>query len=255
MDLQDCFDVVATQGAFLIPRARTPVFQQTCDDSFVARLERELHAVFTEQICRMKMYHGAADEWRMGHTPPEIREQRAAELKAQEEFEGQTSDTGSDNTEFGVTDTEVSPRNPVIADKTRRARKHRKSRQIEWLPSPPPSADSSLDISCTRKRRRTSEGDDEDAERFAGENSYSNEEVFPARKTALHNTSQQKNWKRRRVLEAGDREMVNVGRLGEDWASTARAAAAPSSHVWKGRLRPRPKLPSTTTISLNNAKT
>ncbi|KAF1977113.1 hypothetical protein BU23DRAFT_596608 [Bimuria novae-zelandiae CBS 107.79] len=175
--------------------------------------------------CRLKCITvlPTSGEW---DTPLEIREQRAAELKAQGEFEGQTYDTGSDDTKIGATDTEVSLRNPVTApDQTWRARKRQKSCHIGWLPSPPPSADSSLDISCTRKRRRTSEGENKDAERFAGENVSSKEGAFPARETAFHNASQQKNWKRRRVLEAGDTEVINVGRSSSqnesDWIELA----------------------------------
>jgi hypothetical protein len=86
--LQDWLDIVATQGAYLVPRAGTPVSQEAYDDQFAAVLNQHLDAVIIEQKYRREMYHGVADEWPMGHTPPEVKEKRKAELKAQEELEG-----------------------------------------------------------------------------------------------------------------------------------------------------------------------
>jgi len=47
-NLQDCFDIVATQGAYLVPCAGTPVSQEAYDDQFAAALKQHLDAVITE---------------------------------------------------------------------------------------------------------------------------------------------------------------------------------------------------------------
>ena len=95
--MQDCLDIVATQGAYLIPRAGTPVSQEAYNDQFAAALKQHLNTVITEQICRSVMYHSAANKWPMGHTPPEVKEKRKAKLKAQEELKGATSNDSSNN--------------------------------------------------------------------------------------------------------------------------------------------------------------
>lgn len=94
--LQDFLDIVATQGAYLVPREGTPVPREANDVQFATALNQRLERVVTEQIWRCRIYHDAADEWPIGHTPPEVKEERIAKLKAYAESEGATSD-GSDN--------------------------------------------------------------------------------------------------------------------------------------------------------------
>ncbi|KAK6067270.1 hypothetical protein SCUP515_10242 [Seiridium cupressi] len=125
-NLQDYLDIVATQGAYLVPRAGTPVCPEAYNDQLVAALKQHLNAVITEQICRRVMYHGAADEWPIGRTPPKVTKRRKAELKA--------------------------PLRPP---------------QVDWLPTPPLSAESPLAIPYRRKWRRIPEEDDEEKERRA----------------------------------------------------------------------------------------
>ncbi|KAM7183110.1 hypothetical protein V8F20_012740 [Naviculisporaceae sp. PSN 640] len=157
----DCLDIVATQGVYLVPRADPPVFQEAYNAQFAATLKQQLDAVITEQICRHVMYHGAADEWPMGHTPPEMKEKRKVELKALEELEGATSGDGSDNDGDGDgkdktgnnIDAIVGVENPAASDRARRARR---LRQANWLQTLPLFAESPLATLCGRKRRRIS---------------------------------------------------------------------------------------------------
>ncbi|KAI3338905.1 hypothetical protein F4824DRAFT_498756 [Ustulina deusta] len=241
----DSLDIVATQGAYLVPRAGTPVFQEAYDDKFPAALELHLGAVVTEQICRTAMYHGAADEWPMGHTPTEIKEKRKAELKAQEELEGATSDDESDNDDGkhkggnGI-DGAVGRGNTVAApDQPRRPRRPQRPHQAEWLPTPPISAESPLSTPHRRKRRRVSEEDDEEKERPAKKHVSSAKEVSAAAGDAVPNTPQQKSRKQRRTVDVGDGEEVEKERPSKVRVTTAR----PSS-IWVQRLRPRPIPPA-----------
>ena len=53
--------------------------------------------VITKQIYRSVIYYSAADKQPIGHTLLEVKEKYKAELKAQEEFEGATSNSSSNN--------------------------------------------------------------------------------------------------------------------------------------------------------------
>ncbi|KAF2872951.1 hypothetical protein BDV95DRAFT_627773 [Massariosphaeria phaeospora] len=79
IEQSDGLDIVTTQDAYLVPRAGTPVSQKAYDDQFAAALKMHLDAVITEHTCRLVMYHGAADEWPIGRTPPEVKDKRKAE--------------------------------------------------------------------------------------------------------------------------------------------------------------------------------
>jgi hypothetical protein len=180
--LQDFLDIVATQGAYLVPRAGIPVFQKAYDDQFVAALELHLDAVSTVQICRRVMYHGAADDWPIGRTPPEVKEKRKAELKALEELGGATSDDGSDNDnddgkDKGGNDIDatVDPGETVAAPD--RPPRLPTPRRAGWLPTPLLSAESPLTTPHRRKWRRISEEDDEEKERPAKKHVSSAKEV------------------------------------------------------------------------------
>ncbi|KAJ9129931.1 hypothetical protein NKR23_g12411 [Pleurostoma richardsiae] len=206
--LIDFLDIVTTQGAYLVPRADTPVFQEPYDGRFAAALEQHLDAVSTQQICRRVKYCDAADEWPIGRTPPEVKEKRKAELKTLGELEGATSDDGSDNDDDDKDkggndiDVRVGPGNPVAPDRPRRPRR---LPQADWLPTPPLSAESPLATPHRRKRRRISE-EDEEKERSAKKHVSFAQEVSAAAKDAMPNTVQQKGRKRRRTLDVGDEE-------------------------------------------------
>ncbi|MCJ1251338.1 hypothetical protein MMC30_008570 [Trapelia coarctata] len=240
-NLQDFLDIVAIQGAYLVPRADTPVFQEAYDDQFAAALELHLDAVSTQQICRRVKYHGAADEWPIGRTPPEVKDKRKAELKALDELEGATSDDGSDNDDDKGNDIDarVDPGKTVVAPDRPRPRR---PRQAGWLPTPPLSAESPLITPHRRKRRRTSEEDDEEKERPAKKHvssakEVSAEEVSATAEDAVPNTLQQKGRKRQRALDVGDEEEGDKERPTKVRITTT---TRPSS-IWLQRLRPRPR--------------
>ena len=98
---QDRLDIVATQGAYLVPRSHTPVFEEAYDETFAAALDEASDTLNMIQQIRRAKYHEAADEWPIGFTPPEVKERRLAELRAIEEMEDVTSDEGSDRDEGG----------------------------------------------------------------------------------------------------------------------------------------------------------
>ena len=95
------------------------------------------------------MYRQAADEWPIGHTPPEVKEQYKAEMKALEEQEEITSDDSANSDQNG----RVAPGKGVLASNS-----PRRSSQIHGLPTPPISADSPLIITANKCRRRASDG-------------------------------------------------------------------------------------------------
>ncbi|KAF7872432.1 hypothetical protein EAF04_003353 [Stromatinia cepivora] len=241
----DYCDIVATQGAYLVPPVDTPVFQEAYDDQFAAALQMHLDALITVQLCRTAMYHGAADEWPIGYTPTELKEKRKAELKAWDEIAGVTSDDESDNDNGkhkgsnGIDGT-VGRGNTVSApDRPRRPRRPQRPRQAEWLPTPSMSSESPLTTPHKRKRRMVSEEDDEEKERPAKKHVSSAKEVSAGAGDAVLNTPQQKSRKRRRNVDMGDREEVAKERPSKVRVTTAR----PSS-IWMQRLRPRPIPPT-----------
>lgn len=85
----------------------------------------------------------------MSHTPPEVKERRAAELRALEEVEGATSDEVSDSDRDG--DAADGKAAPDQASRTRPP-------ETRWLPTPPLSAHSSILTPHGKKRRRPSIG-------------------------------------------------------------------------------------------------
>lgn len=109
--LQNCLDIIATQGACLVSRANTSVFQKTHDENFAVTLTRKLNALDVEQIVRKVIYRQTAEEWPIGHTPPEIKEQYDAEMKARIEQAdiNLIDDSNSDN------DVKVGSKKDVLA--------------------------------------------------------------------------------------------------------------------------------------------
>ncbi|KAL8764103.1 MAG: hypothetical protein Q9184_000245 [Pyrenodesmia sp. 2 TL-2023] len=157
-------DIFATQGIYLVPRAGTPVFEKIHDEDFAAHLSQKLRALVTEQICRRTIYGEAADESPMGHTPPELKQRRKAELKALEEREGASdgSDNSNDNNSDEATG-RVAPGQDVAISSPL---------QPHWLPTPPLSADGHVLAENRVKRRRVpreDEAGDEEKERSTKE--------------------------------------------------------------------------------------
>lgn len=87
-DVEDPLDVEATLGGCLVPRPNTPIWEELYHENFAARLNRAFERYDFRQSIRRRMYHEAADEWPMGHTPPEVLKRRRAELKARKKNVG-----------------------------------------------------------------------------------------------------------------------------------------------------------------------
>ncbi|KAI0548074.1 hypothetical protein F4679DRAFT_585832 [Xylaria curta] len=198
-------DVVATQGAYLITHPGTPVFRVAHDDQFVAELTKLLGWAIRGQRIRRSKYHEAADEYRRGYTPPEVREKHEAEFKLLLKIQGFSSDYSSDNDSDGYEadedkggsdiNAQVGP-GKLVATPDRPKRLPGPS-QAHCLPSPPSSAESSLATTHKRKRRMSSDEEEENE--------------HPAKKqigfVQKPSTAQQlKGRKRRRSLDVSDEE-------------------------------------------------
>lgn len=105
-----------------------------------------LDALVVGQTCRSVIYHGAADEWSIGHTPTELKEKRKAELKALEELEDATTSDESD---------EDNSKHNASSDRPLRPRR---------LPIPPMSTASPPSTPHRSKRRWVPEEDEEEKE-------------------------------------------------------------------------------------------
>lgn len=107
------------------------------------------------------MYREAADEWPIGHTPPEVKERRLAELRALDEMEGATSDEGSDRDDGDDATADGKAR----ADKARPATgpvSRTQPQEAQGLLTPPLSAHSPMPTLRGKKRRRGEEKDEEE---------------------------------------------------------------------------------------------
>ena len=110
------------------------------------------------------MYYGVADEQSIGYIPLEVKKKYKAELKAQEELKGATSDDSSDNNDDDKDkggndiDARVDLRKLVaVLDQPQRLQR---PRQADWLLTPP--LESPLAILYRRKQRRISRKDKEE---------------------------------------------------------------------------------------------
>lgn len=207
-----------------------------------------LDGLITGQIGRNAKYHGAADEWPMGHTPTELKEKLEAELKAWDEIAGVTSDDESDNDDskhrggngigntVGRGETVAAPDRP---QRPRRPQRSQRSQQVEGLLTPSLSAESPPSPPQRRKRRMVSEEDDTEKEYPAKKQVSSAKEVSADTEDAVLNTPQQKSRKRRRNIDMDDGEEVAKER-----PSKARVTTARPSRIWMQRLRPRPITPA-----------
>ncbi|CAJ2508608.1 Uu.00g136340.m01.CDS01 [Anthostomella pinea] len=205
-DLIDLFDIVANQGAYLVPRVHTPVFQKAYNAQFPAELEMHLDALCIVRNCRCASYNDADDEWPIGRTPPEVKGKREAELKAWDEIAGITSDeSGDDDKDTGSTDIDarLDSEKAVTAPAP-------SPHQAAWLATPPLSAESSLTTPHRPKQLERSEKDAGEEDRPTKKHVSSAEKVTAQEVSAtaediIPHTAQHKGRKRRRDLDGDDR--------------------------------------------------
>lgn len=99
--MQDFLDIVASEGACLILPPSTPIHQEQDVEDFAIALTSRLNSLLYGQEIRRRKYRDAADQWPPGHTPPELVERHAAELKALIAFMEAPSPPGcSDDEQF-----------------------------------------------------------------------------------------------------------------------------------------------------------
>lgn len=155
------------------------------------------------------MYGGAADDWPIGRTPPEVQEKRKAQLMALEEFED-NSNVNDSNIASRVDSGETVPGRPP---------------QTGWLPTP---LESPPTTSHSGKRRRISEGNKQETHtaktHVSTGKEIATEEVSAIAECGAHSAFQRKGRKRRRALNRVDEEEGRTTRPG---------------NIWLQRLRPR----------------
>ncbi len=183
----------------LVPRPNTPVFENPQPIHFAIALEQELGGLITAQNCRRRMYRDAADEWPIGRTPPEVKEKRKAEVKALVELWDITSDDGS---------------------------------EADGLPTPPGSAERSVDISHTSKRRRITGAADDGETKFSARTRVRSTQKPSLAEEAVLSPPQVNVRKRRRVLDVDDED--DNGQPAKIQATVPR-----SPSIWQSRLRTR----------------
>jgi hypothetical protein len=172
--MQEHLDVVATQGAYLVPPPRTPVWQKAHDDEFVSELTMRLYSVIQIiQGIRRRQYFEAADEWPINHTPPEVKAEYEARLAAYDEkwnrTPGGTTSEESDDDD-NDTNARVGTKKAVPAlGMSPTSLKPQKLRAAGQPVTPPLSADDSPNASYQNRPRRTSKDHDEANERPAKE--------------------------------------------------------------------------------------
>ncbi|KAG6034677.1 hypothetical protein E4U41_006462 [Claviceps citrina] len=256
--LMDPFDIVATQGAYLVPRrAGTPVFRDDYLEELTTKLHKSLELLLWAQDIRRSRYHEDADEWPMGHTPPWLVERREAELAEWEKRcemldleEFGVSDDGSDkDDEKKPGDSHTDPgADAVEASATpRQSKRQTRSHEAVWLPTPLPS-DEKTPTAPHGKERRGVEGEaDKGEERLAKKHVNPPEAVLAEEASgtveeAMPKTCLRRGRKRQRVLDAGDEEKVSEERPTKarvtTTTTTTTTTTCPSS-IWLRRLRPR----------------
>lgn len=175
------------------------------------------------QAVRRVKYGKDADEWPMGHTPPEMKERRRAVVRAAEEAWDATSDEASDNDEEGdaVVDgragAEKGQAAPVLASRPQ-------SPEAGWLPTPPLSAQSSIPTPHGKKRRQISTGVVEEEEERPGTTHVTSAARVDSPEEVIANGPQEKSRKRRRADGVDDK-----GEEGRERPIKARKTATPTS--------------------------
>ena len=200
--MQNCLDIVATQGVYLVPRPRTPVFEAAYNREFAATLSQILHGTVLGHRARRIKYRELADEWPIGRTPPEVKRKYEDEIKAREELEVATSDDSSHGDDGDGDDGRVDPKKGVSAPDPPCRLRH-----ALWLPTPPQSVHDTLLEPCGRKRRRNFGADEEDEEEKDRPTkihiSSTTISVAFAAENALSNGLPEKSRKRRRTRDEG----------------------------------------------------
>ncbi|RKU46302.1 hypothetical protein DL546_007805 [Coniochaeta pulveracea] len=243
----DWFDVVGTQGAYLVPRAGTPVFQEAYDAEFVVLLKRHLNSLLLGQECRHVIYHGAADEWPMGHTPSELKEKRDAELKAWDEIAGVTSDDDSDEDKDDEykekcrndIDTGVSLGRSTATPE--RPPRPRSPCQEDLPPTPPLSAGSPLPTPQRAERRRVFKENEEEKQPAAKKHVSLAQQVSATAGDALPSVARQKGRKRGRNIDKADEEFEDRD---QERPKRVRVTTTRPSSTRLQSLRPRPRRPA-----------
>lgn len=180
------------------------MFEKAYDENFAVTLTRKLYAIAVEHIVRRAMYRQAADEWPTGHTPPEVKEQYEAEMKAREEQEEITSDDSGSSDHDG----RVGSGKGVLASNP-----PRRPPKTHGLPTPPISADSPLSITAEKCRRRVSDGRDNEQRERRTKTHVTFTKTIDSAENALPNESRGRSRKRRRNQDVEDAEEANEERL------------------------------------------
>lgn len=127
-------DTVETQGRYLLPRPRTPVYTGPADPNFAKMLHISLNSLLLVQKWRRDRYGAQdAEEWPISHTPGEVKEvYREKQKRRQEALEALTY-SESDETP----DSEIfwKPESPTDRDVQLRGN----SGRTPGIPSTPPS--------------------------------------------------------------------------------------------------------------------
>ncbi|KAI1759692.1 hypothetical protein GGR53DRAFT_130545 [Hypoxylon sp. FL1150] len=137
-------DIVATQGAYLIPCTNTPVWHKPFYNAeFAALLDQKLRLLQLDLTMRRSRYGEAAEEWLPGYTPPKLKEEYLALVKALEEpfYIDGSDDDDNDRDNTGKMSTIQKP--------------NETSSQADL--EPPRPAESLLTIIRRRKRKYTTE--------------------------------------------------------------------------------------------------
>ncbi|KAI3316750.1 hypothetical protein HD806DRAFT_420520 [Xylariaceae sp. AK1471] len=213
-------DIVATHGKYLIPPMRTPVFEKSYDEEFAAELAQRLDALTIRQLVRRAKYHEAADEWPIGHTPPEVKERRRAELRVLEELERALSDEDSDSDEVSLEKGQAAPGRAS----------HTRLQETRWLPTPPLSTHSPIPTSYERKRRHVSTDEVEERPRKTRITSTASVDFLEDTPNMLRGSSRKRRWADDANNERdgdGDRQRYTKARKAAALASSQRRTHQP----------------------------
>lgn len=138
------------------------MWEENPNSKFAAKLYSELRALIVVQNVRRVMYREHADEWPIGHTPPELKAKREAEVKVLIEREGATSDDSSESDNDNDAGGRRGGRKKAVEAA---ADQPNPPPQTDLFPTPPLSTDGPPSAPPRGKRRRISGAGEEDDER------------------------------------------------------------------------------------------
>ncbi|KAK3303768.1 uncharacterized protein B0T15DRAFT_283675 [Chaetomium strumarium] len=151
-------EIIATEGACLHPRPPTPVYWKNVSPDFHRRLCWILRLVKNVQEYRCRKYgKEAAEEWRVHHTPPELRQKYRDELEAMIDA-ANASSSPSPSPCDNPTDEKLLPsqKQAVCSQSSRRLPLATPSTSDANI-DVPAAADTALDAFPRRKRRLSTE--------------------------------------------------------------------------------------------------